>query len=128
MDKLACIAIGGAVGSVLRYLVAGFGQRASGSASFPWGTLLVNVLGCLVIGALGAVFASPHRVREETRLFLLVGLLGGFTTFSTFAWETFTLADDRQLARACGNLALSNGLCLVAVWLGYRLVQSLRGS
>ena len=128
MDKLLYIAVGGGLGAVLRYLVSGWGQRASGSATFPWGTLVVNVLGCLAIGALGAAFAGPHRVREELRLLLLVGILGGFTTYSAFAFETFMLVDERQFARALGNVVLTNGLCLAAAWLAYRLVQQVRGT
>jgi len=123
MEKLIYIAVGGGIGSVLRYLVAGWGQRAAGDAAFPVGTLAVNVLGCLTIGALGAVFAAPHRVREETRLLLMVGLLGGFTTFSSFAFETFNLADDGARGRALANVLLSNALCLAAAWIGYRLTQ-----
>ena len=126
--KIAWIAAGGALGAVLRYLVAGWSQRASGSATFPWGTLAVNLLGCLSIGALGAVFAGPHRVREEVRVMLLVGILGGFTTYSSFAFETFMLADERQYARALANIVLTNGLCLAAAWLAYRVVQAVRGT
>src|SRR5882724_5552378 len=93
MDKLLYIAIGGGIGSVLRYLLSSWSQRASGNGPFPLGTLVVNALGCLAMGVLAAFFTGPHRVREELRLFLLVGMLGGFTTFSSYAWETFALAD-----------------------------------
>ncbi len=128
LDKLLYIAIGGGLGSVLRYLVTGWGQRASGGAAFPYGTLAVNVLGCLAMGVLGAVFAGPHRVREETRLLLAVGLLGGFTTFSSFAWESLTLADAGDRGRALANILLTNTLCLFAVWIGFRVTQHVRGA
>jgi CrcB protein len=128
MHKLLYIAIGGGTGAVLRYLISGWGQRALGNTSFPTGTLLVNLLGSLAIGVLAAFFAAPQAVREEVRLLLLVGLLGGFTTFSTFAFETFSLADDGERGRALANLLLSNALCLVAVWLGYRVAQRFYGS
>src|SRR5258705_5418018 len=72
VDKLLYIALGGGVGSVLRYLLSGWGQRLSGGVSFPWGTLSVNVLGCLAMGMLGAVFGGPQRPREEVRLLLVV--------------------------------------------------------
>jgi len=126
--QLLWIAIGGGLGSVLRYLLSTSTQRATGGGPFPIGTLLVNVLGCLAMGALCAAFAGPGRVREETRLFVLVGVLGGFTTFSTFAWDTFGLLEGGDRGRALANLLLSNGLGLAAVWLGYRLVSELRSA
>ncbi|MCP4248982.1 MAG: fluoride efflux transporter CrcB [bacterium] len=120
MVKLLLIAAGGGVGAVLRYLVAGWGQRL-GDGSFPWGTLIVNCSGCLAIGFLAALFAGPHLIREEYRVAILVGLLGAFTTFSTFGWETFALANTGQFALAAVNLVASNGVGLLAVWLGYRV-------
>ena len=152
MEKLLYIAVGGGIGSVLRYLLSSWTQRTTSAASaaaaaaagaasaagaaggeaagpaFPFGTLAVNVLGCLVMGALAAFFAGPHRVRDEVRLGLMVGVLGGFTTFSSFAWETFGLADSGDRGRALTNLLLSNGLCLIAVWIGYRVMQEFRGA
>jgi CrcB protein len=120
MAKLALIFVFGGLGSVLRYLVSGWYQKLSGGA-FPAGTLAVNVLGCLAIGLCGAFFFGPKLVREEYRMAIMVGLLGGFTTFSSFAWETFSLANDGDLARALGNIAASNLLGLAAVGLSYRL-------
>ena len=128
LEKLAYIAIGGGLGAVLRYLVSGWGQRVVSPGTFPAGTLLVNLLGCLVIGALVAWFAGPHRVREEVRLALLIGVLGGFTTFSSYAYETFSLLEDGKRMHAVLNIVLSNVLCLAGVWSGYRLVQHLRGA
>ncbi len=120
--KIALIAIGGGTGAVLRYLVGGWGQKLV-TTTFPLGTLVVNVSGCLLIGAAAARFAGPHLVREELRVALLVGLLGGYTTFSTFGLETFALVSAGQLRGALCNLAVTNGLGLAAVWLGYRVCE-----
>ena len=88
---------------------------------------MVNVLGCFLIGLLGAAFAGPIIVREELRLALLIGLLGGFTTYSTFGWETFSLLNDGQKWPAVANIVLSTGFGVGAVWLGYRLVERWHG-
>ncbi len=102
-------------------------QRLTDDA-FPVGTLAVNVSGCLLIGFLGALFSGPALLRDEMRLFVLAGFLGGFTTFSTFSFETLSLLDDGEWARASANLVLSNGLGLLAVWLGYRIAGALQGA
>lgn len=120
MVKVLMIAAGGGVGAVLRYAISGWSQRLAGG-TFPVGTLTVNVVGCLAMGLLFAAFAGPVLVREEHRLAVLIGLLGGFTTFSTFGYETFALLNDRQIGRAAMNVLLSNVLGIGAVWLGYRL-------
>ncbi len=123
MLKLVMIAAGGAVGAILRYGLSGWAQKLS-DGSFPIGTLCVNLLGCFVIGVVGASFAGPHLIREEYRVALLVGLLGAFTTFSTFGWETFALANDGQVGLAAVNIVVSNAVGLVAVWLGYRMAET----
>jgi CrcB protein len=122
LSKLVFIAVGSAVGGLARYGLAGAAQRVVG-AGFPIGTLAVNVLGCAAIGFLAAAFAGPWLIREEYRTAILIGVIGGFTTFSAFGFETFTLASGGQLRLAIVNLLLSNGLGLVAVWLGYRLAE-----
>jgi CrcB protein len=122
MMKWVLIAAGGALGSVLRYAMQGWVQRLT-SGTFPIGTLAVNVAGCMAIGFLAAAFAGPILVREEYRVGLMVGILGGFTTFSAFGLETFNLANDGQLRLALANVMLSCGLGLVAVWGGYRLAE-----
>jgi fluoride exporter len=124
--RLSLIFLGGGIGAVLRYLVSGWAQRLT-TGVFPLGTLAVNVIGCGLIGAAMAFFATPHRVREEYRLMLLVGVLGGFTTFSTFAYETFAMADDAEHGRALLNIILSNALGLATAWAAYRLTQRLYG-
>jgi CrcB protein len=122
MTKWALIAAGGALGSVLRYAVQGWGQRLA-NGGFPVGTLAVNLIGCTLVGFLAAAFTGPILIREEHRVGLIVGLLGGFTTFSAFGLETFTLANAGQLRLAALNVVLSCGLGLVGVWLGYRLAE-----
>jgi len=122
MTKWILIATGGAFGSVLRYAMQGWVQRAA-SGGFPLGTLAVNVLGCLLIGFLSAAFTGPLLIRQEYRLGIIVGILGGFTTFSAFGWETFSLANDREYFLAALNIVLSCGLGLVAVWIGYRAAE-----
>lgn len=135
MSKYVCIAAGGAAGSLLRYLLSGWVQRSvqansmgAGLTLFPWGTLAVNALGCLLLGALAAAFTGPVLIREEYRVGLTIGVLGGFTTFSTFSLETFYLVEDRQYPLALANLGVSVGLGYLAVWIGYRLVQAWLGS
>ncbi|RMD66346.1 MAG: fluoride efflux transporter CrcB [Planctomycetota bacterium] len=129
MQTLLYIALGGAAGSIARWWLAGLAQRLSPAGAFPAGTLVVNVAGCLVIGLLGAFFASPSglRVRDPHRLAVMVGLLGGFTTFSSYAYETLQLTDDGAWLRAGANILLSNALGLTAALLGYRLGQRLFG-
>jgi fluoride exporter len=126
MSKLALIALGGALGSVMRYLFAGALQSLAGER-FPVGTLGVNVLGCFLFGFLGFALAGPVLIREEYRLAILIGIIGGFTTFSTFGWETLALVNDGQAWRAGWNIVLTNTAALVAVWLGYRLAVRLYG-
>jgi CrcB protein len=119
---LRLIFLGGGIGSALRYLVSGWMQRAARGPmeTFPVGTLSVNVIGCLLIGLLAALFSEPRIVREETRSFLLIGILGGFTTFSTFGYETIRLIEDRQWSWAIANIAITNVACLCAVWIMWR--------
>src|SRR4051794_24691594 len=118
--RYVLVIVGGGVGSLLRYLVQGWGQKLV-NGSFPLGTLLVNVLGCLAIGLLNAIFNGPVLIRQEYRIGLTVGVLGGFTTFSAFGYETFALANDGQTLTAVMNLLLSVGLGFLSVVIGYRL-------
>jgi fluoride exporter len=117
------IALGGACGSVLRHAAQIGVQRAVGHP-FPVGTLLVNVLGCLLIGVVAAI-AGPLAWREEHRLAVMTGLLGGFTTFSAFSLETASLAEHEGPALALAYIVLSVALGLVAVYLGLRLGERL---
>lgn len=131
MIKLVCIAAGGAAGSVLRYLLGGWTTRLWESwfpaTYFPAGTLLINVTGCLAIGVLSALLSGPLLIREEYRLGLTIGVLGGFTTFSTFGLESFYLLSDGQRLAAAVNVVLSCVLGILAVVVGYRLAERFFG-
>jgi len=126
MMKIVMIAAGGAVGTIGRYTVAYWGQRISPGV-FPLGTLIVNLVGCFLIGFLYVVLTQYALIREEYRVGLLVGFLGAFTTFSTFGYETFSLINDGQKGLAMANIAISNLAGLALVWLGYRLAERLYG-
>ena len=127
MRSLFLIALGSALGGVARNgLSAWVAQRAGDT--FPWGTLAVNVLGSLVVGALAAVGDSPRwGLSVEARQFLMIGLLGGFTTFSAFSLQTLRLIQEGDWARVAGNVLLSVGLGLAAAAVGYRLARGLAG-
>jgi len=125
--KLLLIFLGSGVGGVLRYTLAGWAQRL-GNGSFPLGTLLVNLAGCMLIGFLTAALSGRVLIREEYRIALLVGLLGGFTTFSTFGLETFALLNDGQYGRAALNVAISVAAGVSAVWIGYRVAERWLGA
>lgn len=114
------VALGGALGSVGRYAVSGIAVRWLG-AGFPYGTLFVNVTGSFTIGLLAALVAADGRpsLGADARAFLLVGVLGGFTTFSSFSLETLELARGGALGAAGANVVLSVVLCLFAAWLGF---------
>jgi CrcB protein len=115
--NLLLIAAGGAVGAVLRYLVAGAVQGRVARA-FPLGTLSVNVLGSVLMGLLFVILVERSALGPEWRAALLVGLLGAFTTFSTFSMETLTLIVEGRLLSAGLNIVLSVSLCIGAAWLG----------
>jgi len=113
------VAVGGALGSVLRYWAGGLAQQAAGGAAggFPIGTLLVNVVGCLVIGAL-AQLGERSPLAPEARALLMTGVLGGFTTFSAFANETVLAWRAGAMAVAAANVVLSVALCIAGVAIG----------
>jgi CrcB protein len=123
------IALGGALGSVARYWLSGIVAERYAHA-FPWNTLTVNVSGSLVIGVLAALTEPPGRwlASPGVRQFFIVGVCGGYTTFSSFSLQTLTLLQDRQWLYAGGNILLSVLLCLVAVWLGYWLGEAWNGA
>lgn len=116
--KLCIIGAGGFVGAVLRYLVSGWIQFRSGSIVFPFGTMAVNLLGCFVIGLLTFLVESRSFFSPETRMFVLVGLLGAFTTFSTFGNETLGLIRDNRLDLAVLNAAIQVVAGVGMVWIG----------
>ena len=122
MLKIILIFVGSGIGGILRYALQGWVQRLV-NVSFPLGTLAVNLIGCFIIGVLAATFSGPILIREEYRIGLTVGIIGGFTTFSTFGLETFNLANDGQLRVAAANVLASCLLGFVAVWIGYRIAE-----
>jgi len=122
MVEYLWIALGGALGSVARYALNGVVSMKFGE-SFPWGTLTVNVAGSFLIGGLGALVIPEGRMSAEARAFttqfLMIGICGGFTTFSSFSLQTLNLVREGEWLYAGGNVLLSVVLCLVATWLGY---------
>lgn len=124
MGQTVAIAAGGAVGALLRYWVS-TGVYAVLGRGFPYGTLAVNLFGSLAMGFLYIWFIDRMAVGVEWRAAILVGLLGAFTTFSTFSIETFNLIEEGAVLRAGVNVAVSITLCLAAAWLGVVLAREL---
>lgn len=120
------IFIGGGLGSLARWGASGLIAHAIGE-TFPWGTLLVNISGSFVIGLFAALTGPEGRwlVSTSFRQFFMLGICGGYTTFSSFSLQTLNLAQDGQWLKAGLNCALSLLLCLLGVWLGYLLGMSL---
>ena len=116
--SVALVAIGGALGSALRYLLAGWVQSASRSLDFPYGTLMVNLLGCFVIGFLAQLAETRGLFTSEARVFVFIGILGGFTTFSSFGNDTLNLFRDGETLNALLNVGANVMLGLSLVWLG----------
>ena len=117
------IGIGGALGSMLRF---GVGSLIDGALSkgtgpiFPWGTIIVNITGCFIIGFVFTISTAEGRllISPLTRNFITIGILGGYTTFSSFSWQTLVLFQSGQRWEALANVLISVVLCLVGVWLG----------
>jgi CrcB protein len=116
------IAVGGAAGTLLRWGLGGWIQHVSGG-TFPWGTLLINVAGCAAIGALAAFTDRGGFMLPPWRMALQIGVLGGFTTYSTFGLETFRLVSAGDMGRAAAYFGLTSAGGFGAVWLAYRLVE-----
>ena len=119
MLNLLLIAAGGAAGTLVRYGTSLALARAGQRAGFPLGTLAVNLLGCLLIGYVNGVLLDRIAVRPEYRAMLLVGFLGGYTTFSTFGWEVAAMLREQQFARAIAYLLVSNVAGVLLVVGGY---------
>lgn len=118
MTNILLVGIGGFIGSVMRYLASGYVQQTTKSVDFPYGTLAVNVIGCFVIGFLAQLAESRGVFTSESRLFVFTGILGGFTTFSSFGNETINLVRDSQIMNAFANVSANLVIGLFAVWLG----------
>lgn len=119
MLKVWLVGVGGFVGAIARYGLGGWVHRVADGATFPYGTLAVNVLGCALIGAITGIAESRGLFGPEARVFLLIGVLGGFTTFSSFGYETLQLLRDGQWGYGLANVLANVALGLTAVWAGW---------
>ena len=124
VKQLAAVAIGGASGAVLRWLMAGAVQRWSGGA-FPWGTFAVNALGSFLLGFLFVWLIERSTASELVRLALTVGMLGAFTTFSTYSLESIRLLQEGAYGMAAGNVVGQVVVCLLLTWLGIQCARVL---
>ncbi len=126
MHSYVWIAIGSALGGVARYWCSGIAARLIGE-TFPWGTLIVNVVGSFIIGFFATITGPDGRwlVGSTARQFVMVGLCGGYTTFSSFSLQTLNLMQDGEWLYASLNVVASVVLCMLAVWLGHLLAGNL---
>jgi CrcB protein len=126
MGSYFWIAVGSALGGMARYWCSGVAARMVGE-TFPWGTLIVNVAGSFVIGFFATLTGPDGRffVATTARQFVMIGLCGGYTTFSSFSLQTLNLATDGEWLGAGANIVLSVVLCLIAVWVGHVLALSI---
>ena len=118
MEKYLFIGLGGAAGSIARYILSRFVYHSAGE-SFPYGTLVVNIIGCLAIGFLMSFMQERLAINSNYRFFLVIGLLGGFTTFSSFSFETFELIRSGSVAASLVNIFYNIAGCLASTWCGY---------
>ena len=120
MGTYLWVAAGSALGGMARYWCSGFVAERAGEA-FPWGTLIINILGSFVIGLFGGLTGPDGRflVSPEVRIFVMVGLCGGYTTFSSFSLQTLNLIRDGEILYAGANIVASVLLCMLAVWIGH---------
>ncbi len=123
MLNLVYVGVGGFLGSIGRYLVAGAVYQVFPNNYFPIGTAVVNILGCFVIGLLNGLTELRQLLNPEMRIFLLIGLLGGFTTFSTFGYETIASMRAGEFVSAFANVLIQVIVGLSAVWLGYNVTR-----
>lgn len=122
LHPLLLVALGGALGSMARYAGAAAVNRWAQSP-FPWGTLFVNIAGSFAIGLVMVALLKTGEWRENGRLLLVTGVMGGFTTFSSFSWETWKLIEDGRLAFALANVLVSFSVCLLATIAGALLAK-----
>ena len=114
---ILAVALGGAIGSVTRHLISILSGRAFGT-DFPWGIFIINVTGSFLIGAFIGLFAAKWDLSQTTRTFLVTGICGGYTTFSSFSLQTLALIREGDMMEAGSNVVMSVVFCLVFVWLG----------
>ena len=124
MSQILLIGAGGAIGAIGRYWMSTLVHQYAGR-DFPWGTLVVNVTGSLLMGLLYVLLVERMATNGDLRALLMVGLLGAFTTFSTFSIETLLLIEQGALARAGGNVLLSVVVCVLAAWIGVVVARSM---
>ena len=124
MVQYIWVAVGGALGTTGRYFISGVAARLIGE-TFPWGTLIINVTGSFIIGFFAALTGPDGRVYvgSTARQFVMTGICGGYTTFSSFSLQTLNLVNDGEWVRAGANVGLSVALCLIAVWAGFLLAS-----
>jgi fluoride exporter len=122
MTRLLVVGLGGFIGTLGRYWLSGLIARRYGE-TFPYGTLIVNLVGCFVIGFLFYLFYDRALASPTSRTAIFIGLIGGFTTFSSYGLQTFTLLRDGEVLLALVNIAASNLLGLALVWVGYSLAK-----
>ena len=123
MLNLVYVGLGGFLGSIGRYLASGAVHHIFPDIYFPIGTAAVNIIGCFLIGVLTGLAELRNLLSQEMRMFLLIGLLGGFTTFSTFGHETVAFMRDGEFLRAVGNVLIQVIIGLSGVWLGYNVTR-----
>ncbi|MDA1215343.1 MAG: fluoride efflux transporter CrcB [Chloroflexi bacterium] len=119
------VGAGGFIGSALRFIVGTWVMRTAGTPVFPYGTLTVNILGCLVIGLLAGLTEGRQLFSNEVRLLVFFGVLGGFTTFSAFGLETVVLLQDGRVFMGLANAGVQVIVCLTMVWIGLALGRAL---
>ena len=122
--QIVLLAVAGTAGTLARYWLSGAVQRLCG-ADFPWGTLAVNVLGCLLFGVVWTLAEDWQVISDQSRLVILTGFMGAFTTFSTFAFDTAGMLSHADWWRALGNIALQNVTGIGAVFLGFAIGRAL---
>lgn len=120
--KLLAVAVGGSIGATTRYLISTWAAQKFG-VDFPYGTLIVNVIGCFIIGAFMTATTERFIVNPYWRLIVTVGFVGGLTTFSSFSYESFKLLDDGSLALAMYNILSNFTLGFLATWLGIMVAR-----
>jgi CrcB protein len=124
MQRLIFIGLAGFAGTLMRYWLSEWTARRFGE-TFPTGTLVVNLIGCFLVGLFFSLMFDRYLVSPTVRTVILIGLLGGFTTFSSFGLQTFTLLRDGEMGLALFNIAISNVGGLLMVWVGYSLAKIL---
>ncbi len=125
MSKILLVMIGGAIGTLCRYGLSSFVYSTLKEPTFPYANLIINVSGSFLIGLLAEMFEARLLISPEMRVMLLTGILGGYTTFSSFSFETFSLLRDGEIFLAALNASASVLLGLAGVWAGIRLAQAL---